>query len=196
MSLELAILGFLSEKPRSGYDLKTRCFEGPVRAFWTADQAQIYRTLDRLKDAKFVSATRRRQAGRPDRRIFEITQAGREALDAMLASPVALQPLRDPFLVHLYFATFLDDETLLSLLSARREEHQERLDDLRHRAAELAASDGLPAREAVLRQTAFDGAITQQRALIDWLDECIDAAAAGALPGSERGIGQRHLFGT
>jgi hypothetical protein len=35
-----------------------------------------------------------------------------------------------------------------------------------------------------------------QRAAIDWLDECIDAVQEGTLPGSARGTGQRHLFGT
>lgn len=196
MSIELAILGFLSEKPRSGYDLKTRCFEGRLRSFWTADQAQIYRTLERLKDAKFVSATRRRQAGRPDRRVFEITQSGREAYASLLGAPSPLPPLRDPFLVQLYFSAHLTDDELLVLLRGRREEHQERLDELRARSRELAGMSDLTPRDSVLKQTAFDGAVSQQRALVDWLDECIEAVEEGALPGSDRGIGQRHLFGT
>lgn len=196
MSLDLAILGFLAEKPRSGYDLKTRCFEGPLRSFWTADQAQIYRTLERLRTARLVSVTRRRQATRPDRRIFEITHAGREALAEQLGTPTPLPPLRDPFLIQLYFAAALDDEALLAVLESRREEHQKRLEALRARAAELASGKDLDNRDAVLKQTAFDGAIAQQRALIDWLDDCVEAVRDGALPGSEQGIGQRHLFGS
>lgn len=196
VSLELAILGLLSERPRSGYDLKTKCFEGPVRSFWTADQAQIYRTLERLRDGKLVTATRRRQAGRPDRRLFEITHAGREALGAMLSASAPLPPLRDAFLMQLYFAAGVDDDALLEVLRTRRSELQSRLEELRTRSAELAAVPGQSARDSVLRQTAFDGAIAQHRALIDWLDECIEAVEDGALPGSEHGIGQRHLFGS
>jgi DNA-binding PadR family transcriptional regulator len=196
VSLDLAILGFLAERPRSGYDLKTRCFGGAIGAFWTADQAQIYRTLERLKESKLVTATRRRQASRPDRRIFEITPAGREVLAEKLGSPAPLLPLRDPFLVQLYFSAGLSDDAVLGVLTARRNEHQQRLEGLRNQAASLARAQGLASRDAVLKQTAFDGAIAQQRALVDWLDECIDAVSEGTLPGSETGTGQRHLFGT
>lgn len=196
MSLELAILGFLSEQPRTGYDLKTRCFAGPAAAFWGADQAQIYRTLDRLDDAKLVVSKVRRQAGKPNRKVYETTHAGREMLGEMLASATPLPPLRDPFLLQLYFAHRLDDEALIEVLSARRDAHQQRLEELRVLSAELARDHSLNARDAVLRQTAIDGAMVQQRAVIDWLDDCIHAASDGALPGSTQGIGQRHLFGS
>ncbi len=48
MSLPHAILGFLREQPLTGYALKTQRFDVSVANFWPADQAQIYRTLDRL----------------------------------------------------------------------------------------------------------------------------------------------------
>lgn len=197
MSLEIALLGLLAERPYSGYDLKTRGFSGALSGFWTADQAQIYRTLDRLKTEKLVSATRRRQTSRPDRRVFDITHAGRESLTERLAEPTALPSLRDPFLLQLYFSADLDDDALLGVLEARRDAHQTRLDELRALSADFAARhDDLMPRAAVMRQTALDGAVVQQRAAIDWLDECIDAVREGALPGSNTGVGQRHLFGT
>ena len=49
MSLDFAILGFLSYSPFTGYDLK-KFFDQSVRHFWTADQSQIYRILARLGD--------------------------------------------------------------------------------------------------------------------------------------------------
>lgn len=195
MSLEVAILGFLAERPRSGYDLKTRCFAGPISVIWTADQAQIYRTLERLRASGLVTATRRRQSARPDRRIFEITHAGREELAARSAVPQPLTPLRDSFLVGLMFSVDCTDAELLHVLEVRRAEHQAALDRLRQQAAAVA-SDETGARAIVLRQTALEGAMTHHRSTIDWLDECIDAVRDGALPGSETGTGQRHLFAT
>jgi DNA-binding PadR family transcriptional regulator len=196
VSLDVAILGFLAERPRSGYDLKTRCFTGPIASFWTADQAQIYRTLERLRTAGLVSMTRRRQSSRPDRRVFQLTSAGRDHLDDRLNSPQPLPPLRDPFLIRLYFSGRVDDESLLDVLTTRRAEHQARLEELRAQAASLAQEPEISPRDAVLKHTALDGAIVAQRAAIDWLDECIDAVQEGTLPGSARGTGQRHLFGT
>jgi len=197
VSLDHAILGFLSEHPRSGYDLKTRCFDHDARSFWTADQAQVYRTLDRLEKSKLVSATRRRQSGRPDRKIYEITYAGREELSTWLASAIPVPASRDPFFLQLHFGSSLEDETLVGVLSQRRESHQTRLEALRADSADLARDHSVPERAMTLRQTAFDGAIARERATIDWLDDCIEAVRQGALPGSQSsGTGQRHLFGS
>lgn len=197
LSLEHVILGLLSEHPRSGYDLKTRCFSGPISPFWSADQAQIYRTLDRLQASKRASVTRRRQSGKPDRLLHDITPSGRDALEEWLASPAPLPATRDAFLLQLYFGASLPDDALTALLEARRVQHQARLDDLRAAVSRLTSGDSVHDRATTLRQTAFEGAMTRERAAIDWLDDCIDAVRDGALPGSEdEGIGQRHLFGT
>jgi DNA-binding PadR family transcriptional regulator len=50
MSLEHGILGYLSMKPLAGYDIK-KLFNMSAAFFWPADQAQIYRTLKKLKTA-------------------------------------------------------------------------------------------------------------------------------------------------
>ena len=76
-------MGFLAEQPCSGYDLKTRCFDRTARPFWTADQAQIYRTLDRLQALGHVSSSRKKQVGRPDRKVYRLTASGSEALAAL-----------------------------------------------------------------------------------------------------------------
>lgn len=195
MSLELAILGFLSERPRTGYELKNRCFTGPVSNFWTADQAQIYRTLERLRRDGLVSATRRRQAGRPDRRTFEITASGEAALERLAGDSGSLPPNRDPSLLQLYFSAALDDETLVRVLSSHRDEHQSRLERLRSHSSTLARSGG-SSRASVLRQTALEGAMARERSLVDWLDDCLEAIGAGELPQEGDLVGQRHLLGS
>lgn len=197
MSLELAILGFLSERPRSGYDLKTRCFDDAARPFWTADQAQIYRTLERLREAKLVAYTRRRQSGKPDRKVYEITHAGLDALTDSLAQPQPLPVPRDAFALQLYFSAGLDDAGIARLMSERRAQHQARLEDLRERAVELSRDHALGEREHALRQAAFAGAIASERAAIDWLDDIHESVADGLLP-ADMSTGpseQKPLFG-
>lgn len=182
MSLELAILGFLSERPRSGYDLKTRCFDDSAKPFWTADQAQIYRTLERLRAAKLVAYTRRRQTGRPDRKIYEITRAGLDMLATSLAETRPLPTPRDRFLLQLFFSARLEDEEIRQLLADRRALHQARLQELRDTAVELSRDHALGEREFALRQAALAGAIAAERAAIDWLDDIHESVAAGHLP--------------
>ncbi len=53
MSLKHAILGFLSFKPLSGYDLK-KAFDKSVHHFWPANQSQIYRTLSQMTDEGLI----------------------------------------------------------------------------------------------------------------------------------------------
>ena len=182
MSLELAILGFLSERPRSGYDLKTRCFDDAAKPFWTADQAQIYRTLERLREVKLVAYTRRRQAGKPDRKIYEITHAGLDALGTLLPEAQPLPTPRDAFLLQLYFSAQLEDGAIVRVLTDRRALHQSRLEGLRSRAVDLSRDHALGERDHALRQAALAGAIASERAVVDWLDDIHESVANGLLP--------------
>ncbi len=195
MSLEYAILGFLSERPRSGYDLKVRCFDGDARLLWNADQAQIYRTLDRLRATGLITRARRRSQGRPDRLVYDVTDEGRDALARWLSSSAPLPLPRDPFALQLYFGAGLDDETLAALIADRRAQHQQRLEALRDRSDSLASDASLPARTMVVRQTALDGALARERTAIDWLDDCLEAIEHGALPEATQVIAEEHLSG-
>jgi DNA-binding PadR family transcriptional regulator len=102
MSLRFTILGFLSIRPLTGYDLK-RYFDASVRHFWSADQAAIYRTLGELAGDGLVEHERIAQQTRPDRKVYHATPAGLAALDAWLATPAPPVARREPLLVKLFF---------------------------------------------------------------------------------------------
>lgn len=193
MSLDHAILGFLSSRPLTGYDLKTRCFDREAAPFWTADQAQVYRTLDRLDHATLVASRLIPQPGRPDRKLYSLTTAGRRALREWLETPHPLPPLRDPLLLQLFFSAGLPDEELLAVLATARDGYQRRLDGLR--SASTLGGSGTPAksgahptsaaqagsatRDAAVRRMTLAGAMAQARAAIDWIDDCRDRIGAG-----------------
>jgi PadR family transcriptional regulator AphA len=185
MSLEAAIMGFLAEEPRSGYDLKTRCFDEQSGSFWTADQAQIYRTLERLQSARMVACTRRRQLGKPDRKIYRLTSDGEKALHLWLGSPTPLPPPRDAFLMQVFFSAPLADNEIVASLARQRGAHQSRLDELRRELNSLARRGSMSVRTRLLREAACDGAIARERASIDWLDDAIEAIERGQLPADE-----------
>ena len=108
MSLEYAILGFLSYKPFSGYDLK-KVFDNSVRHFWYADQSQIYRTLARLTEQGWAEVEVVEQTERPDRKVYSITPAGREALRSWLAGPFPMDTPHSSPLIQIFFAGQLSD---------------------------------------------------------------------------------------
>jgi len=112
MSLEYAILGFLSYKPLTGYDLK-KIFDNSVQHFWPADQGQIYRTLARLAERGWTEIEVVEQSQRPDRKVYHITSTGREELHRWLAGPMCSQETRSASLIQVFFAGQLSDEQLL-----------------------------------------------------------------------------------
>lgn len=137
MSLEFAILGFLAEQPASGYELKNRCFQGPVQSFWKADQAQIYRTLDRLEKQELVQAKVLQQEKRPSKKTFALTQKGDELLHEWLRSHNEPVAIRDPFALRLYFSSTLETNELRTLFSEEIRDQKARLDQVEIELKEL-----------------------------------------------------------
>jgi len=181
MGLDHAILGFLDRGPQTGYDLKRRCFDAEVGHIWTADQSQVYRSLERLAAQGRVKPRLVRQSGRPDRRVFAITARGRAALAEWLREPGPPGPIRDPVLLHLALAADLADDEIAEELSRARAAHERRLASLR--AASAASATDVSAardpRDEALRLMTLRAAASQARTTIDWIDECMDALHDG-----------------
>jgi DNA-binding PadR family transcriptional regulator len=176
----------------SGYDLKTLCFDHDAAHFWTADQAQIYRTLERLEARALVSSKVRRQRSRPDRKVYTLTQPGAEELDRWASTIHPLPPLRDPFLIQLRFAGELSDELLLDLLRSHRVALQDRLDTSRER---LGVESRGQSREVLLHRLTLEYTTTVTRAAIDWVDDSISSIETAIEQDRPTAAGvQRRLF--
>lgn len=124
MSLPHAILGFLQLRPMTGYELKTDCFDDSVAHFWPADQAQIYRTLDKLGEQGLVESKLEVQQERPNRKVYSITEAGKNEFDRWLHTPQNLPIHREPFLIQMFFAAQLNNAEILSLVQGQLQAHQ------------------------------------------------------------------------
>ena len=79
MALEHAILVSLAERPGTGYEIGQQ-FDRSIGYFWSATHQQIYRTLKKLLDDELVSVESISQDGRPDKKVYTISDAGRDAL--------------------------------------------------------------------------------------------------------------------
>ena len=112
-SLELALLGLIAATPRiSGYDI-VRIFNLSMRHFWHAHQGQIYPTLGRMERDGWIASREVIQRGRPNKRLFSIAPAGREALERWLSSPFEDLKLKHaPLLKTLYLGHLGADAAL------------------------------------------------------------------------------------
>jgi DNA-binding PadR family transcriptional regulator len=120
MSLPHIILGFLHYAPASGYDLK-KTFDVTVRHFWPADQSQIYRTLAQLVEKGSAEVEEIVQTGKPNRKVYRITQAGAKELRYWLRAAPSEAPTRNPALVRLFFLGNLGNEAVIGMLDAAEE---------------------------------------------------------------------------
>lgn len=73
MSLEYAILGFLQYKPIFGYDMK-KMFDASIKHFWSADQSQIYRALNKLTNEGLIDIKLIIQDNKPNSKIYNVTE--------------------------------------------------------------------------------------------------------------------------
>jgi DNA-binding PadR family transcriptional regulator len=165
MALDALILGLLDLRPMTGYDLK-KTFDGTIAHFWSADQAQIYRTLARLEQDGLVDVRVVPQPGKPDRREHRLTDAGRAALSAWLRSPLPDDKPREPFLGRLFLAGREDDPELVRALLAERREAARR---------QLAVLESIPTSDddlsARLRSATLRNGVLHVQAELAWLDE-------------------------
>lgn len=122
------VLGLLSLAPRSGYEIKT-VVDRSTRFFWAASYGQIYPELKRLESEGLITGEDSPSGGR-SRRIYELTPAGKQALDEWLLGSTTTIELRDESLLRLFFADALPKEQALQLLEGRKRGHQEYLDAL------------------------------------------------------------------
>jgi DNA-binding PadR family transcriptional regulator len=97
-----AILGMLSIRPRSGYDIK-KAVEGSISYFWTESYGQIYPLLKKLVAERLATKSIRKQAGKPDRHVYALTTKGRKALQTWLADDVMPTVQRNELLLKLLF---------------------------------------------------------------------------------------------
>ncbi len=170
MSLKHAILGLLRSQPMSGYELKTQQFDRGVAHFWTADQAQIYRTLDHLREQGLVEEELVVQQDRPNKKIYRLTAEGEAELVRWLATKQEEPPLREPFLVQVFFGDALEKTQLLQVLRDKLEERRQVLAALKAiEVPELAE----PSLIITLRGSTRDLGVAYEHVAIRWLEDLI-----------------------
>ncbi len=179
MSLEHAILGFLNYEPMTGYDLK-KSIDVSVAHFWPAVQSQIYRTLARMEQDKWLQVETVPQPPRPPRKVYSLTEAGRAELYRWLEEPQPAAEVRLAWLIQVFFGGRLSDEKVIALL-----EHQ--LSVQRARAQGFGAipsetseemSEDDP-RERFFWLLTVDFGVAQAMSQVRWLEAVISSLRKG-----------------
>jgi DNA-binding PadR family transcriptional regulator len=172
MSLKFAILGILATTgPQAGYDIKTYFERGPSHV-WQADLPHIYRTFDQLEQQGQVSAAADPTHSR-GRKVYTLTEAGRHALQAWLASDFDPLAVREPNLVRLFFGKFIPPERLREQITAYRAEIESLLATYRQIEQLLQRETIRESEEAFFGKLTLDQGVMVSEALMRWCDHVL-----------------------
>jgi len=116
MDIKTLCLGLLCDGDASGYDLKKQ-FESTFKHFYPAGYGSIYPSLAVLADQGLVQCHAMPQDKKPDRKVYRITEAGRQVFETSLADASPEHKLRSEYLVAMYFADYLEPEQLEQMLT-------------------------------------------------------------------------------
>lgn len=117
MSLKYGLLGLLSYEDMTGYELD-KTFKDSLSFFWQAQTSQIYRELNAMEKLHWLSSRIEVQKDKPNRRVYSITETGKEALRCWLHTdlPLGFYPSRSETLMRIFFSAQNDISNTIEAL--------------------------------------------------------------------------------
>lgn len=109
--LSYGLLSFLSTYPQTGYDLMIR-----LNQFWHTNHSAIYPLLSELEEKGYVKHTLKEQQGKPDKKIYCITEYGIKTLKEWLMSTTEDAVIKDESMLKIYCFGILDKEIVEKIL--------------------------------------------------------------------------------
>ena len=126
MDVKTVCLGMLTDGEASGYDLKKQ-FESTFGHFFAAGYGSIYPALSALAREGLVNCREVPQEGKPDRKVYSITDAGRGQLMKALEEPCPCHKVRSDFLATMCFAHLMTRAQVEAVLDSRIRDAEENL---------------------------------------------------------------------
>jgi len=118
MSLSHALLGMLSVRPASGYDLM-RSFETSLANVWPATQSQVYGELNRLAGSGLIKVAAEGPRGRKE---YALTVEGMAELRSWMTDPTPEPARRSAGLLRVFFLDVLSPEQGVEYLARQAAE--------------------------------------------------------------------------
>jgi Predicted transcriptional regulators len=88
VEMDLIILGVLQGMPMHGYQLKQYIEDSFGKRFFNMSNSKLYPKLAKLEADGFIKSHREQQDKVPDRKVYEITAAGRQRVHDLVIAPL------------------------------------------------------------------------------------------------------------
>jgi DNA-binding PadR family transcriptional regulator len=159
--MRFPLLALLAGGPAHGYELKQAMEQRFGSVLPPLNAGQIYTTLSRLERDGLVDDDPVSQNGRPNKRVYRLTDAGRIQLHGWVADATPAARLKDDFFVKLVLAQAAGIADPLELIDRQRAAYLQALRELDDVATDDEVSSLL-----------VEGAALHLEADLKWLDLC------------------------
>jgi len=159
------LLALLAKEPAHGYELKLALEQIFGEAYPSPNIGQIYVTLKRLEQDGLVQSEDVEQTNRPNKKVYDLTADGRDALRAWVDEPGEGPRVRDDFFVKLILAPMAGLADRMELINLQRRHY---LGIMRN----LAGLQASASREDTPARLLIEGAMLHLQADLDWLERC------------------------
>ncbi len=128
MSLRYALLGLISKKPQTGYELY-QTFQQQIIYFWNSTHSQIYTELRKMEQDEVISSELIYQEGSPNKKKYTITKEGeKDLIHWILEQKIKPAKIKDEFLIRASAFHLLSIDEILGLLDTIIEREQQILE--------------------------------------------------------------------
>jgi DNA-binding PadR family transcriptional regulator len=174
-SIRYALLSLLAREPLSGYDIKQH-MNNRLGPFWKVGSNQVYPELAKMEGDGIVKLRVIEQhTYRPARKLYEITEVGREALISWTIEPRGVENFRDDFLLKAYNSWLVAPEKMIIQIEEIKKQHEERLAAYLEKVTELTqlletskSDDPISSSISVV-----EFGVKYERLYIEWCDNLI-----------------------
>ena len=172
MDLRSVILGLLSWKPSSGYDLKRIISDSNV-FYWSGNNNQIYKSLLELQNEGLVTHQVQTQEHLPAKKVYSITEEGLAELRRSLLTVPELPEVHKDFIIQLAWAEILPDEEILAMLEKYESEVAGRLLLYQAQAARAGDRPDRSERERYFWKRIAGNVIASYQVELDWVRQTL-----------------------
>lgn len=158
-SLAYALLAMLVRKPCSGYELAEM-----LEVFWQAKHSQIYPLLAKLENDGYLTPENVEQTGRPNKKLYHITDQGKDKLKVWMDKAPSVPVTRDEFLIKAYSISLTEGATAHRLFEDRIAYYKDKTTRREKLLQEMESEFGLGIKE--LEHPIFGRYIVHQRKLL------------------------------
>jgi DNA-binding PadR family transcriptional regulator len=176
-----AVLGLLSfGQELSGYDLKKWADHSLRFFFWSPAISQIYSELRRLESLGYVTSRVVAKDDTRSRRLYRITEEGRQWLAHWLVSePADVPVLKHPTVLRVWLGHLMEPAALREAVTEHRSRVEAQLGEVREDRRVVAGNESMAYAELVIRwaERYYSAELENTNRLLEDLDE-LDARSA------------------